>query len=111
MNQKCTDRYWLRKNGAHALLQGSSSTPDFNATHPAFAPASWLPWLDGSFPGAYTEAAAADPFLQLVQSTAFNSTIARLSGNQVCDPSVVTQELHIIVSVPVLCKVPVYRSI
>ena len=64
-------------------LQGPYFPPDFNATHPAFAPASELPWLEGDFLDAYPSTALSDPFLALVAGSAMNTTLAQLSGNQV----------------------------
>ena len=65
------------------LLQGPHYPPNFNGTHPGFAPGSELPWLQGSFPGAYAAAALSDPFVALVTGSTVNTTLAQLSGNQV----------------------------
>ena len=43
-------------------MQGTPDAATMNTTEPTFSPSSMLPFLQGSFPGAYVPANISDPF-------------------------------------------------
>ena len=52
------------------VLQGTPDASTQNATEAAFSPPSMLPWLEGTFSGAYVAANLSDPFQVLAGDNA-----------------------------------------